>query len=143
MAPRIHEINEFEKKNENDNLIMDLTLELTRFLQMYEQGSEDDGIFVYPYVPMHLNLQNLALRNTDDTDVSTSEYDSDDEYDVDDEDGFFKMDADVQDRALRNIPDSDEYESDDEYKSNIEDEDQYSKINPSVQDELVRNVQEY
>ena len=143
MAPRIHEINEFEKKNENDNLIMDLTLELTRFLQMYEQGSEDDGIFVYPYVPMHLNLQNNALRNTDDTDVSTSEYDSDDEYDVDDEDGFFKMDADVQDRALRNIPDSDEYESDDEYKSNIEDEDQYSKINPSVQDELVRNVQEY
>ena len=110
---------------------------------MYEQGSEDDGIFVYPYVPMHLNLQNLALRNTDDTGVSTSEYDSDDEYDVDDEDGFFKMDADVQDRALRNIPDSDEYESDDEYKSNIEDEDQYSKINPSVQDELVRNVQEY
>ena len=146
MAPRIRDINENKFKtenenenivgNENGNLIMDLTVELRRFVETYENVSD---------------LQN------DYSGASSSENEVEEE-----EDGFFQIDADVMDRALRNaskyesdndadvnasehnydgdadVSDS-EHESDEKYDT----EDDYSKIDPYVHDELVRNFREY
>jgi len=108
MAPFTREINEdefIEIENEN-NFNNQITVELRHFIGMYEQGAENDGIFVYQSVPGHLNLQD------DYSDASSSD------CEFEEENGFDQIDPDVIDRALQQYgryfdEDIGEYVSDD------------------------------